>query len=372
MKVAILGTAFPFRGGGITAFNERLARVYQTKGNTVKIFNFTTQYPNFLFPGKSQFSEGSAPADLNIERCLSSINPFTWFSAAKKIKQFEPDILIVRFWLPFMGAALGTVLRRLKHHCKIICIADNIIPHEKRIGDRWLTRYFIKPVDGFLCMSKSVVEDFKQFDTKAPIVFSPHPIYDYGKLISKSSAKSKLGLQEVDNIILFFGIIRDYKGLDWLLEAFAQTSYKQYNYKLLIAGEFYTDKAPYLAIIDKYGLKPYVHMHDQFIKDDDVYLYFNSADVIVQPYKHATQSGVTQIAFHFEKPMIVTDVGGLSEIVPHGKAGYVVKPEIPAIAGAIEHFFVNDKEQHFIEGVKAEKYKYSWDIFINTLEKLYL
>jgi D-inositol-3-phosphate glycosyltransferase len=370
MKIAILGTAFPFRGG-LAAFNERLARAYQNQGDEVKIFTFTTQYPNFLFPGASQFSETAAPSDLHIERCLSSINPISWLKTARKIKQFAPDILIVKFWLPFMGAAFGAVLRRINKNCKIICVVDNIIPHEKRIGDKPLTKYFIKPVQGFLCMSHSVVEDFKQFNTKAPILFSPHPIYDYGQLLPKNEAKEKLGFNKSDNIILFFGIIRDYKGLDWLLEAFSKTSYKQYNFKLLVAGEFYTDDKPYRTLIEKLNLGEHLILHDKFIKDDDVHLYFNSADVVVQPYKHATQSGVTQIAFHFEKPMIVTDVGGLAEIVPHGKAGYVVKPNVEAIAGAIEHFFVNDKEAIFIAGVQDEKKKYGWDIFIKELEKLY-
>ncbi len=370
MKIAMLGTAYPFRGG-LSAFNERLARAYQNQGNTVKIFTFTTQYPDFLFPGASQFSEAAPPKDLTIERCLSSINPFTWLSTAKKIKQFAPDVLIVKFWLPFMGAAFGSVLRLINKNCKIICVVDNIIPHEKRIGDKPLTKYFIKPIDGFLCMSHSVVDDFKHFNTKAPILFSPHPIYDYGQLISKNEAKAKLGLNEEDNIILFFGIIRDYKGLDWLLDAFSKTSYKQYNYKLLVAGEFYTDDKPYREQIYRLNLGEHLLLHDKFINDDEVYQYFNAADVVVQPYKHATQSGVTQIAFHFEKPMIVTDVGGLAEIVPHGRAGYVVKPNIEAISGAIEHFFVNDKEQIFIAGVKEEKKKYGWDIFIKELEKLY-
>ncbi len=370
MKIAILGTAFPFRGG-IAALNDRLARAYQDQGAEVKIYTFTTQYPSFLFPGQSQYSDAPIPIDLDIDRCLSSINPFTWITTARKINAFKPDVVILRFWIPFMGASLGSVLRLLSKNFKLICIVDNIIPHERRIGDRTLTKYFIKPIHGFLCMSKSVVEDLKQFNTKAPILFSPHPIYDYGPIISKIEARTKLGLNVDDKVILFFGIIRDYKGLDWLLEAFSKTSYKSNNYKLVVAGEFYMDDKLYREQIKRLNLGEHLVFHDRFISDDKVYEYFNAADVVVQPYKHATQSGVTQIAFHFEKPMIVTDVGGLSEIVPHGKAGYVVKPNVEAIAGAIEHFYLNDKEQHFIAGVKEEKRKYSWAIFIKELEKLY-
>jgi D-inositol-3-phosphate glycosyltransferase len=370
MKVAILGTAYPFRGG-LAAFNERLAQAYIAKGDEVKIFTFTTQYPSFLFPGQSQYSEAPAPKNLSIIRCLSSINPFTWISTAKKINAYQPEIIIVKFWLPFMGAAFGSVLRLLNKNIKKICIVDNIIPHEKRVGDRPLTKYFIGPVDGFLCMSQSVVDDFKQFKTKASVLFSPHPIYDYGAIISKSEARKQLNIEDTVPLILFFGIIRDYKGLDWLLQAFAKTSYKQYQFKLLIAGEFYTDEKPYKSLVSALALEDHVIWHDHFISDEKVYLYFNAADVVVQPYKHATQSGVTQIAFHFEKPMIVTDVGGLSEIVPNGIAGYAVKPNIDAIAGAIEHFFVNDQIERLTKGVQHEKQKYSWTKFIEVLEKLY-
>ncbi len=370
MKIAFLGTAHPFRGG-LAAFNERLARAYKNKGEEVKIFTFTTQYPNFLFPGKSQLSDSPAPKDLITERTLSSVNPFSWWKTARKINRYQPDILITRFWLPFMGPALGTVLRLLKKNIKIICIVDNLVPHEKRIGDKWFTRYFLPPVDGFICMSEAVKNDFKQFSTSAPIVYSPHPMYDYGRLMSKSDARAQLNLSASDNILLFFGIIRDYKGLDWLIEAYSKTNYKKNKLKLLIAGEFYTDDEPYRKLIEKFDLQDYLILHDHFISDEDVALYFNAANLVVQPYKHATQSGVAQIAYHFEKPMIVTNVGGLGEIVPNEKAGFVVEPNVESIASGIDRFFNENREEEFIAGVKNEKSKYSWDIFIEALEKLY-
>ncbi|MDG1347958.1 MAG: glycosyltransferase [Crocinitomicaceae bacterium] len=370
MKIAFLGTAHPFRGG-LAAFNERLAQAYQKQGDEVKIFTFTTQYPNFLFPGKSQFSDSPAPLDIKIERTLSSINPISWFKTAEKINACEPDIVVTRFWLPFMGLALGSVLRRLNKNIKVVCIVDNLIPHEKRAGDKIFTKYFLPPVDGFICMSEAVKNDFKQFKTKAPIEFSPHPIYDYGELTSKEVARGKLQLNPTDKIILFFGIIRDYKGLDWLIEAFSQTRYEENGYKLLIAGKFYTDNKPYLELISKHELNDFIILHDRFISDSDVGLYFNSANLVVQPYKHATQSGVAQIAYHFEKPMIVTNVGGLGEIVPNNIAGYVVEPEVDAIAKGIYDFFVLEKEEDFIAGVRQEKTKYSWDKFIAAMAKLY-
>jgi D-inositol-3-phosphate glycosyltransferase len=369
MKIAFIGTAFPFRGG-LAAFNERMARAYQNRGDEVKIFTFTTQYPKFLFPGKSQFSEDENPSDLNIQRVLSSINPFSWFSTANKINKFEADVVIIKFWLPFMGAAFGTVLRRLNKKIKVICIVDNLIPHEKRPGDKILTKYFLKPVDGFVCMSKSVQADFKHFATKAPVLFSPHPIYNYGELVSKEQARESLGFDKQAPLLLFFGIIRDYKGLDWLLEAFAKSNFKEHKSKLLVAGEFYTDKKPYLDIIEKHQLSDHIILHDKFINDSEVCNYFNACDVVIQPYKHATQSGVTQIAFHFEKPMIVTDVGGLSEIVPHDEAGLVADPNIESITNTINSFFENGKKEKYIDGVKNEKSKYSWDIFLDKTQEL--
>lgn len=370
MKIAFLGTAYPFRGG-LAAFNERLARAYQLQGDEVKIFTFTTQYPNFLFPGKSQFSDAAEPADLDIERCLSSINPISWLKTAKKINRYQADVVVTRFWLPFMGAALGSVLRLLNKNIQVVCIVDNLIPHEKRIGDKQLTRYFLPPVDGFLCMSEAVREDFKYFSTKAPVVYSPHPIYDYGALLPKSVALEKLELNPNKKWILFFGIIRDYKGLDWLIEAFAKTNYIENNYQLLIAGEFYTDDQPYRRMIQGLKLDDYIVLHDRFISDQDVGLYFNAVDLVVQPYKHATQSGVAQIAYHFEKPMIVTDVGGLGEIVPNEKAGFVVQPNVEAIANGIDRYFNENREAEFTQGVQHEKSKYSWEIFISNLKKLY-
>ena len=371
-SVVIVGSAYPLRGG-LANYNERIARAYQNEGAKVKIFTFSLQYPNFLFPGKSQFSDSAAPEGLDIEVCLNSINPFSWISLGRKIKKLAPDLLIIKFWIPFMGPSLGTVARIAKRNkkTKVITIIDNIIPHEKRPGDRLLSNYFVKAVDGFITMSESVLDDLKTFDTNKPKIFTPHPVYDnFGMPAAKSFAKSNIGLETKQNYILFFGFIRDYKGLDLLLRAMADQRIVDLGLKLIIAGEFYTDSKPYFDIIEENKLQDQLVLATDFIPDDKVGDYFNAADMVVQPYKDATQSGVTQIAYHFEKPMLVTNVGGLPEIVPHLKTGYVVEVDPLKIADGIVDFYENNREQEMIENCREEKKKYSWETMLEKIGEL--
>ncbi|MCK5774541.1 MAG: glycosyltransferase, partial [Bacteroidales bacterium] len=302
-SVVIVGSAYPLRGG-LATYNERIARAYQEQGAEVKIFTFSLQYPSFLFPGKTQYSDGPAPEGLDIEVSLNSVNPFSWISLGRKIRKLAPDLLIIKFWIPFMGPSLGTVARIAKRNkkTKVVTIIDNIIPHEKRLGDRILANYFVGAVDGFITMSESVLDDLKIFDTKKPKIYTPHPVYDnFGMPTAKTFAKSNIGLDSQQNYILFFGFIRDYKGLDLLLRAMADQRIKDMGLKLVVAGEFYTDSKPYFDIIEKYNLQDQLVLATDFIPDNKVGDYFNAADMVVQPYKDATQSGVTQIAYHFEK-----------------------------------------------------------------------
>lgn len=371
--VIIVGSAYPLRGG-LANYNERLARAYMEQGVKVKIFTFSLQYPNFLFPGKTQFSDGPAPKDLDIEVCLNSVNPFSWIKLGRKIKKLAPDLLLIKFWIPFMGPSLGTVARIAKRNkkTKVITIIDNIIPHEKRLGDRILAAYFVGAVDALISMSESVLDDLKTFDKNKPKIFTPHPIYDnFGQVNNKLIAKNNLGLNPKQNYILFFGFIRDYKGLDLLLHAIADQRIKDLGLKLIVAGEFYTDSKPYLDIIEKYGLNDQLVLATDFIPDNKVGDYFNAADMVVQPYKDATQSGVTQIAYHFEKPMLVTNVGGLPEIVPHLKTGYVVDVDPLKITDAIVDFYKNNREEVMVQNCKEEKKKYSWETMLQQIEKLY-
>lgn len=372
MRIAILGTTWPFRGG-LSAYNERIAVEYQRQGHEVEIYTFSLQYPSFLFPGKTQYSSDSAPEGLTIKQKVNSINPFNWIAVGNELKKKKFDLILVKFWLPFMAPCFGTILRIAKQnkHTKAVAILDNIIPHERRIGDKLFAQYFVNSVDGFVAMSQSVLTDLEQFTTTKPKAFCPHPLYDnFGKKLTKKEALNKLGLDENQHYMLFFGFIRDYKGLDLLLNAFADKRLKAMNLKLIVAGEFYNNSEQYFALETELGLKGSILWFNDFIPDKKVKDYFCGADLIVQPYKSATQSGVSQIAYHFEKPMLVTNVGGLAEIVPNGKVGYTVEPNKEEIANAIYDFFENKRLHEFDENIIKEKEKYSWKRMTETIQSL--
>ena len=372
-KIAIVGSAYPLRGGGIATFNERMAKAFLEHGDDVKIYTFSLQYPSFLFPGKTQYSDEPPPEGLDIRVMVNSVNPFNWIKVGRYLKNEKPDLVIVRYWIPFMGPCLGTISRiaRKNKKTKVIAIADNIVPHESKPGDRMFSKYFVRNVDAFVTMSKSVLSDLGKFDTKKPRKYSPHPLYDnFGGIIPKEEAKKQLKLDSDKSYILFFGFIREYKGLDLLLEAFANSKLRKFPAKLLIAGEFYTKPDRYLEIIKKHRLDDLVDLRTEFIPNTDVYKYFCASDVVAQPYKSATQSGITQVAYHFNKPMITTNVGGLAELIPHEKVGYVVDPEPATIADAIFRFYDLDKEKEFSTNAGFEKKKYSWERFIKTIFEL--
>ena len=280
----------------------------------------------------------------------------------------------IRYWLPFLAPALGTIagLIRKNKHTIIICLADNIIPHEHRIGDRLLTNYFIQRIDGIMAMSKSVLTDAGTFRKKIPVAYSPHPIFDsYGEILSPEIAKRKLKLDIHSKYLLFFGFIREYKGLDLLINAFADERLRKFPVKLLVAGEYYSSSGPYLALIKEKKLENWIELRTDFIPDDEVNLFFSAADMVVQPYKSATQSGVTQIGYHFNRPMLVTDVGGLPEMISNGKIGYVVEPESQKIADALVDFFANDRFAEFEANMAEEKKKFSWSNLIQTFLNMY-
>ena len=362
MKIVLLGTSYPYRGG-LASFNERLVRQFQDEGFDAEIFTFTVQYPSLLFPGKTQYSNEPAPDNLRITRCVNSVNPFNWIKVGRELMKSAPDIVIIKFWIPLMAPCFGTIARIAKRNkkTKIVSILDNIVPHEKRWGDKLLAKYFVKSVDAFVAMSKSVMDDLAAFDTVKPRLLMPHPVFDnFGSKIDRKTALSFLKLDENQKYMLFFFIIRDYKGLDLLLQAFSDERFKCLNVKLIVAGEFYNDEERYRKMEQDLNLKDRIIWFDKFIPDSEVRYFFNAADIIVQPYKSATQSGVTQIGYHFERPMLVTDVGGLKEIIPDGKVGYVVKPQADSIAEALLDFFTHDRMKEFEDNLKEEKKKYSW------------
>ena len=369
-KVIIIGPAHPYRGG-IANFNNSLADAFFKNGDDIEILSFKLQYPSFLFPGKTQFESSDPPKNIKIKSIINSINPFNWFNVAREINRKNPDFVIIRYWLPFMGPCLGTIARLLNKKIKILAITDNIIPHEKRFGDFFLTKYFISSCDAFVTLSASVLEDLTQFTKSKNKKFIPHPIYDtFGEKIDKSVAKKNLELNINDKYLLFFGFVRKYKGLDLMLHAMSDQRIKELGITLIVAGEFYDNIDFYLDLINELDIDSNIILKSDFIEERDVKNYFCASDMITQTYRTATQSGVTQIAYHFERPILVTDVGGLAEIVPHNKVGYVTTQEPKIIADAIVDFYTNNRELDFEKNTKTEKLKFSWQNLIHTIEDL--
>jgi glycosyltransferase involved in cell wall biosynthesis len=365
-KVVIIGPAHPLRGG-LATFNQRLAKEFIAEGHDCSIYSFSLQYPAFIFPGTTQYTDEPPPENLSIHTVINSVNPFNWLKVGNRLKKERPDIIIVRFWLPLMGPALGTILRRVRKnkHTKIVCIADNVIPHEKRFGDKPFTKYFLKSCDAFITMSEKVMSDLRLFEKTKPAQLVSHPLYDnFGAIISKTAARENLGVGSQESIVLFFGFIRKYKGLDLLLEAMSDERIKKAGIKLLVAGEFYEDEKPFHEQIEKLGIKDQLILRTDFIPDSEVKYYLCAADAVIQPYRNATQSGVTPLAYHFEKPMVVTNVGGLPILVPHEKVGLVV-----AIADGILRFYQLG-EDYFIPHLRNEKEKYSWANLVKAIQHL--
>ena len=369
-KIAIVGPAHPYRGG-LASIMQSMAREFQSRGSEVAITTFTLQYPTILFPGKSQTVDTPAPTDLHIERKVSTVNPITWWRVGKELQKSKPDIVLMKYWTPFMAPCFGTIARlaRKNGHTKVICQIDNVEPHEHHIIDKPCNHYFLRSVDGFIYMSEQVHSELKTY-TKATALFSPHPIFDnFGERVPRNEACARLRLNPNERYTLFFGLIRDYKGLDILLDAWAE--YRRKGSKLLIAGEFYASRSKYIEQIERLGLKGDIILHDHFIPDNEVKDYFSAADCVVLPYKTATQSGVTQICYNFCTPVIVTRVGGLAEIVPDGRVGYVCEPTKEGVRNAIERIYEDDHLQRFSEAMQDERKRFTWEAMCDRIEELY-
>lgn len=419
MKIQIVGPAWPYRGG-IAAFNERLAQQLISEGHEVKLYTFTLQYPSLLFPGSTQYSSEPAPVGLDIVRVLNSINPYSWYKVGKLIAAEAPDILIMAYWMPFMAPAMGTVARMVKRngHTRVLGLLHNLLPHEHRPGDKLLSRFMVKSLHGVIALSQSVCAEVQRFAPVMPAVFSPHPLYDnFGDAVSRDEACQHLNLDPNCRYLLFFGLIRDYKGLDLLFDAMHRLKSvsrgrllcqwdggqrvpspgpepleddllmmgrsmmdeemnqraqirSERPVRLIVAGEFYSGRERYLELARALGIYDDVEWRTQFVPNSEVRHYFSAADLVVQPYRNATQSGVTQIAYHFEKPMLVTNVGGLAEIVPNGKVGYVVEPTPRHIADALEVFLSAHDKPDFAEGLRSEKKRYSWSEITKNITSL--
>lgn len=364
----MVGPFPPFRGG-IANSNDSLANVLSKKHQVDRI-SFTTQYPGIFFPGKSQ-TEGDISKEIG-RRILSSINPITWAHTAAHIVNSEPDLVIFRYWMPFFAPVFGGLSKRIKarSNTQILTICDNIVPHEKGRIDESLTRYFFNKVDFFMVMSKAVENDLVNLIPSAIYKYSPHPLYDrFGPILNKHEARKTLGIQE-KNFILYFGLIRPYKGLDILIEASRYLKRQLEDVKIIAVGECYENENKYRKLVRQNGVDSYFDLRFEYVPEVDVATYFSAADLVVLPYKSATQSGIVPIAYHFDTPVVVTNVGGLPEIVPDGKAGYVVKGDPESVAGAIIRFFTNNKSAEFSAFIREYKKCFSWDIFAANLETL--
>ena len=364
MKIVILGPAHPYRGG-LASIMETMAREYQRRGDEVKVYTFSLQYPSLLFPGKSQTVDTPAPHDLHIERIVNNCNPLNWIVVGERLRREAPDMIVMKYWTPFMAPCFGTIARiaRRNGKTKVVCQIDNVEPHEHHLIDKPFNRYYLGAVDGFVYMSEQVGGELRGY-TSAPAIFSPHPMFEhFGARVERSEACRRLGLDAEHRYLLFFGLIRDYKGLDMLLEAFEEVD--DANIRLLVAGEFYNDKEQYRATLERLGNR--VVLHDRFIPDAEVAAYFSVADALVLPYRTATQSGVTQIAYNFSVPMVVTRVGGLPEIVPDGEVGFVCEPNVESIREAIQRLYEGDALAHFAECFPAQRKRFSWATMCDKL-----
>ncbi|MBQ1964658.1 MAG: glycosyltransferase [Tidjanibacter sp.] len=375
MKIKFIGPAYPYRGGLATII-ETLARTFAGRGGEVSIDTFSLQYPRLLFPGKSQFRTGPAPKDLTIERTVSTVNPLSWWRVGRKLRRQRPDLVVLKYWTPLMAPCFGTICRlaRKNGKTKVVVHVDNITPHENHFYDRVLNRYFLRSVDGFVYMSEAVKSDLDTYGLGKPALFSPHPLFDtYGQRVDRTEACVRLGLDPQTDYTMFFGYIRDYKGLDLLIDAWAMLHKRGLSEgrKLLVVGEVYGADTKYTEQIARLGIEDEVVMHTRFVPDGEVADYFSVAQMVALPYKSATQSGVTQVAYAFGVPMIVTRVGGLAEIVPDGVVGLLADVSAESVAEAIEKAWQEGNLDRFREGIEREKHRFSWDATADVIEQLY-
>ena len=381
MKIIIAGTAFPMRGG-IAQYNSLMYK-YFSEADDVMVYSFKRQYPEFLFPGKTQFEQGEPAVKIPDEKnviCIDSINPLNWLSAGKKIAAENPDLLIFKYWIPYFGpcfAVISYIVKKFsKKYTKVLYICDNVIPHEKRIGDKFFTKLAFSQGDYFVVMSKTVEEDLKLFSKGKPYKLIPHPVYNiFGDKVEKSEAKDfilkeyGINLQN-EKVILFFGYIRKYKGLNYLIDAMPEIL-KKVKLKLLVVGEYYGDEEKYREQIRSLGLEDDIKVVSDFVPDLNVKYFFSASDAVVLPYSDATQSGIIQIAYHYDKPVIATDVGGLAEVVRNNETGLIIEPKNPsAIAKAVIDFYEKGLEEKFTINAKEEKKKYTWEKFVDSVKEL--
>ena len=373
MRIAILSCFYPYRGG-ISQFNACLLQELE-KNHTVKAFNFKRQYPDILFPGKTQYvTKDDNAVPVESQALLDTANPFSYITTAKAIREWNPDLLVMRYWMSWFAPSLGYIARHMKKGCKVISILDNVVPHEPHFFDRPFTKYFLKPQDGFVVLCNAVRQDLLNIMPDARHICTPHPLYShFGEKMQREEAEKAVGIKNGNTKnILFFGLIREYKGLDLLIEAFGKLDK---SYRLIVAGEPYGSFEKYQKLIDASPNKENIILNTNYIEDSQVSKYFSSADVCVLPYRSATQSGISSISYHFEVPMITTDVGGLRETIGERGTGVIMENgEAATIARAIEDYFAPENagmRGEMILNIRKEKERLSWGTFCSKLEDFY-
>lgn len=365
--------------GGIAQYNALLAHAL-ARSHEVDLVSFTRQYPDFLFPGKSQIDTSEDPRRFPATALIDTIAPWSWERAAGHLRRFRPDGLVLKYWMPFFAPAYGWIARGVRRagprpldggRPRVVAILDNLIPHERRPFDRELTRWFMGAIDAYIVQSHAVRDDLLSLAPGASFLEVPHPVYDqFGSRVPKAEARAKLGLDPAEPLLLFFGFVRRYKGLDILLDALPQVR-RTLPARVLVLGEFYEPKQTIVDQVNRLGIEGAVVLRDDYVPDEQVGLYFSAADVVVLPYRSATQSGIVPIAWQLERPVICTDVGGLAEVVAHQETGLVLPPERPdLLAEAIVRYFADHLEERFIPAIAREKLKYSWERMAGAVAEL--
>ena len=372
MQIALISVAPPYRGG----ISEQTSILVEklSKNHSVDVINYSRQYPDFLFPGKTQYLD-SKSENYNSSRMIDSINPLTWFSTGNKLAKKNYDLVIFRFWNPFFAPALGVIagiIKKKSTYTKLMSLCDNILPHEKTPLADFLTTYLFDKLDGHVVQSSQTENELQEVVENPIYEKRLHPIYiNFPKKIDKITARKKLGLS-AKNIILYFGIIRDYKGFDILLNAIAELKDSGLDFHLLAGGECYGSDEKYTQLISNLGISDYITWHNKYIPDSEVSNYFSAADVVALPYRTASQSGITQIAYSYDLPVIVTNVGGLPEIVDKGKSGFIIEPENPGeLANVLAENINTKKFDEMGSYIQSFKQKFSWEHFVDGIESVY-
>ncbi len=370
MNLVLIGPVYPLRGG--IAHSTALLAQYLSRRHTVSVISYKRQYPSILFPGTTQFESQGDAIPVPAVHEIDSINPLTWRRVGKRLRALAPDCVIVKYWMPFFAPCVATIARMARRNgrTKILFVCDNIMPHERRPGDMLLTRMAFAAADAAIVQSGAVEQELLEVTHRVPYRHVPHPVYEsFGAPVPKDEARKKLKLADV-RIIHFFGFIRAYKGLKVLLEAMPEVL-RSVPVRLLIAGEFYEGEKEYRELIARLKLENAVTIVSEYIPRPEVPFYFSAADVVVLPYNSATQSGIAQIAYNFDKPVITTRVGGLGEVVDDGRTGTIVAPgDPPALARAIVEFYVSRREEEFVANVRTWKRRFSWEAMVDAVEDL--